>query len=50
MLEGAADPKRIFWIEGAEHFFQGTPSSPGPKLDQMQSAMRLWLDESFGLR
>jgi len=50
MLGQAEDPKRIVWIEGAEHFFQGTPSSPGAKLDQMQSAMRLWLEESFGLR
>jgi hypothetical protein len=49
MLQQAEDPKRLVWIEGAEHFFQGTPSSPGAKLDQMQSAMRLWLDESFGL-
>ena len=31
MLTKAADPKRIVWIEGAEHFFQGTPSSPGPR-------------------
>ena len=49
MLERVDDPKRIVWIEGAEHFFQGTPSSPGAKLDQMQAAMRLWLAESFGL-
>jgi alpha/beta superfamily hydrolase len=49
MLERAADPKRIVWIEGAEHFFQGTPSSPGAKLDRMQASMRQWLDEEFGL-
>jgi predicted alpha/beta-hydrolase family hydrolase len=49
MLERAADPKRIVWVEGAEHFFQGTPSSPGAKLDRMQAAMRQWLDEEFGL-
>ena len=30
MLQRAGDPKQIVWIEGAEHFFQGTPSSPGP--------------------
>ena len=49
MLEAASDPKKIVWIDGAEHFFQGTPSSPGPKLNQMQAAMRLWLSDSFGL-
>jgi hypothetical protein len=49
MLERTGDPKRIVWIEGAEHFFQGTPSSPGAKLDQMQAAMRLWLEDTFRL-
>ena len=49
MLMKAADPKRIVWIEGAEHFFQGTPSSPGPKLDQMQTAIRSWVQDTFGL-
>lgn len=50
MLEKAADPKRIVWIEGAEHFFQGTPSSPGPKLSLMQDTLRQWLYETFGLK
>ena len=49
MLQETADPKRIVWIDGAEHFFQGTPSSPGPKLEQMQAAMRQWLEDTFGL-
>ena len=49
MLKETADPKRIVWIDGAEHFFQGTPSSPGPKLDRMQAAMRQWLEGTFGL-
>lgn len=49
MLERAADPKKIVWIEGAEHFFQGTQSSPGAKLNQMQDALRLWLKEEFNL-
>ncbi|QNI35477.1 alpha/beta hydrolase [Edaphobacter albus] len=49
MLTRAADPKRIVWIEGAEHFFQGTPNFPGAKLNQMQDAMREWLKEEFGL-
>ncbi len=42
MLDRAADPKQIVWIEGAEHFFQGTPSSPGANSNQMQDALRLW--------
>lgn len=49
MLNRAADPKRMVWIEGAEHFFQGTPNSPGAKLNLMQDAMRGWLKEEFGL-
>ncbi|WP_263365626.1 alpha/beta hydrolase [Edaphobacter bradus] len=49
MLTKVADPKRLVWIEGAEHFFQGTPSSPGPKLDQMQAQLRLWLHDTFSL-
>lgn len=49
LLESAAEPKQIVWIEGAEHFFQGTPTSPGPKLDQMQSALRAWLAKTYGL-
>jgi len=49
MLRRAADPKRMIWIEGAEHFFQGTPSSPGPKLNQMQSQILDWLHETFAL-
>ncbi|MBS1799161.1 MAG: alpha/beta hydrolase [Acidobacteria bacterium] len=48
MLLKAAEPKRLVWVEGAEHFFQGTASSPGPKLDKMQDAMRGWLGEMFG--
>jgi alpha/beta superfamily hydrolase len=49
MLKRAADPKKIVWIEGAEHFFQGTANSPGAKLNLMQDAMRGWLKEEFGL-
>jgi uncharacterized protein len=45
----APEPKRLAWIEGADHFFQGTPSSPGAKLDRMQAEMRSWLSETFGL-
>lgn len=49
MLKQAAEPKEIVWIEGAEHFFQGTPGSPGAKLSQMQDALRLWLRKNFQL-
>jgi hypothetical protein len=46
----AAEPKRLVWIEGADHFFQGTSDSPGSKLEQMQTAMRAWIGETFGLQ
>jgi len=49
ILQSAAEPKQIVWIGGAEHFFQGTPSSPGPKLDQMQATLRAWLAKTYGL-
>ncbi len=49
MLQRAADPKRMVWVEGAEHFFQGTPGSPTPKLKQMQSEILRWLEETFNL-
>ncbi|HEU5340269.1 alpha/beta hydrolase [Edaphobacter sp.] len=45
----ASEPKRLTWIEGADHFFQGTPHSPAPKLNQMQQEIRSWLDALFGL-
>ena len=44
----APEPKRLVLIEGADHFFQGT-NSPAPKLLQMQTAMRAWIAETFGL-
>ncbi|MGD0797987.1 MAG: alpha/beta fold hydrolase [Acidobacteriaceae bacterium] len=45
----AAEPKRLVWIEGADHFFLGTRESPKPKLGEMQTAMRAWLRETFAL-
>lgn len=45
----APDPKRTVLITGANHFFQGTPASPGAKLDQMQAAIRTWLSDTFSL-
>jgi len=47
--ESAPEPKRLVWVGGADHFFQGTAESPGAKLDLMQAEMRLWLRETFGL-
>lgn len=48
--ESAPEPKRLVWVGGADHFFQGTPDSPDPKLNIMQMEMRLWLQETFALK
>ena len=45
----APEPKRVVWIEGADHFFQGIPASPGAKLNRMQAEIRSWLHDTFGL-
>jgi uncharacterized protein len=47
--ERAPEPKRLVWIGGADHFFQGTAESPGAKLTEMQTEMRLWLQDTFAL-
>jgi uncharacterized protein len=47
--ERATEPKRLVWIEGANHFFQGTADSPGAKLVLMQAEIRSWLHDTFGL-
>jgi alpha/beta superfamily hydrolase len=49
VFASAPEPKRLVWIAGADHFFQGTAESPGAKLDRMQAEIRLWLAEQFGL-
>jgi alpha/beta superfamily hydrolase len=49
VLVSAAEPKRIVWVEGANHFFAGTPQSPDSKLGVMSGALRAWLAEEFGL-
>jgi hypothetical protein len=49
-LVSAPHPKRIVWIEGADHFFAGIPSSPASKLDRMSAALRSWLEDEFGLQ
>ena len=45
----APEPKRLVWVAGADHFFQGTTNSPGTKLNVMQAEMRSWLGTEFGL-
>jgi uncharacterized protein len=47
--ESAPEPKRLVWIGGGDHFFQGTQDSPGAKLAEMQMEMRLWLQDTFAL-
>jgi hypothetical protein len=49
VCERAPEPKRLVWIAGADHFFQGTTDSPGPKLDLMQQEIRGWLQSEFEL-
>ena len=49
VLVSAAEPKRVVWVEGADHFFAGVPGSPAPKLDRMNAAIRSWLGDEFGL-
>ena len=48
-LVAAAEPKRIVWISGADHFFAGTVESPGSKLEAFAAEVRRWLAESFNL-
>jgi len=48
-LETALQPKRIVWVEGADHFFAGVAGSPAPKLDVLRAAIQSWLTDEFGL-
>lgn len=48
-LVPAGEPKRIVWVEGADHFFAGTDQSPDSKLGVMSGAVRAWLGETFAL-
>jgi alpha/beta superfamily hydrolase len=50
VFETAPEPKRLVWIAGADHFFQGTADSPGPKLSLMQDEIRSWLRSEFDLK
>ena len=49
ILATAAPPFQRIIVPGAEHFFQGVPTSPRPKLDQLQSHLRDWLTLTFNL-
>jgi alpha/beta superfamily hydrolase len=48
-LELAPKPRQRIMIAGADHFFQGIPTSPKSKLPQMQQALIAWLAETFHL-
>ena len=43
----APEPKERHIVPGADHFFQGIPTSPEPKLDQMQTVLKEWLSRTF---
>ena len=47
VCQRAPEPKRLVWIAGADHFFQGTQESPGAKLKFMQTELCAWLQETF---
>ena len=49
ILSTAAQPWQRIMIPGAEHFFQGTPGSPKPKLDDMRAVLNDWLIHTFHL-
>jgi len=42
-------PSKMVWVEGADHFFQGVPESPKPKLEDMKRIMQEWLADTYGL-
>ncbi len=48
-LADAGEPRKIVWVEGADHFFAGTPQSPESKLASMSGVLRAWLAETFAL-
>jgi alpha/beta superfamily hydrolase len=54
VLVAAAEPKKIVWVAGADHFFAGTERLPGAqspesKLGVMSGVVREWVAEEFGL-
>ncbi|MDE1155733.1 MAG: alpha/beta hydrolase [Acidobacteriaceae bacterium] len=48
-LEATPTPRQILWVDGADHFFEGTPQSPASKLGVMREALRVWLGKKFEL-
>ena len=48
-LVAASDPKKIVWVEGADHFFAGTTESPTSKLPVLSESIRTWLSATYGL-
>jgi alpha/beta superfamily hydrolase len=48
-LVNAPAPKKIVWVENADHFFAGTAQSPESKLDVMRAAITEWVAAEFGL-
>ncbi len=42
-LVGSQPRRRIVVLPGADHFFQGVPGSPAPKLQEMQAVLQQWL-------
>jgi hypothetical protein len=49
VLVKVAEPKRIVWVPGADHFFAGTAESPESKLDVLSAAIRAWVAAEFEL-
>jgi uncharacterized protein len=43
VVSSAAGPKRLVWVDGVDHFFEG-------KLPVMKSAIEQWVVETFGER
>ena len=50
VLLTAPPPTERVIIPGADHFFQGVPTSPLPKLERMQQALRTWLQTTYNLQ
>jgi alpha/beta superfamily hydrolase len=49
MLGLAPEPKKVIWVQGADHFFAGVVQSPASKLEAMSAAIRGWATEELGL-
>jgi alpha/beta superfamily hydrolase len=47
---GTDPARKVAFIPGADHFFQGTLESPRSKLPEMQAAVRHWLEEALSAR